>query len=185
MPFVNFRKKFRFFSFDFLKNFDVRTFPRWLSKRGTKFFFERYPKNLFFKIFTLVLSDRFIDCFSKFWFFIGYICILIREPISLLAEHARKCLKVKYLGRIEYDCQKSCVSGPWDHKVSASPKKGKKKFHACVPLILHKPEDQSKRLAVRAYIKSYTYLSLVDEWVKFPGKTKKGGVIIPDDNITW
>ncbi len=23
-----------------------------------------------------------------------------------------------------------------------------------------------------------------DEWVKFPGKIKKGGVIIPDDNIT-
>jgi hypothetical protein len=27
-PFVNFRKKFRFFSFDFRQNFDVRTFPR-------------------------------------------------------------------------------------------------------------------------------------------------------------
>jgi hypothetical protein len=25
MPFVNFRKKFRFFSFDFRQNFDVRT----------------------------------------------------------------------------------------------------------------------------------------------------------------
>ncbi len=23
------------------------------------------------------------------------------------------------------------------------------------------------------------------EWVKFPGKIKKGGVFIPDDNITW
>jgi hypothetical protein len=23
------------------------------------------------------------------------------------------------------------------------------------------------------------------EWVKFSGKTKKGGVIIPDENITW
>jgi hypothetical protein len=28
VPFVNFRKKFRFFSFDFRQNFDVRTFPR-------------------------------------------------------------------------------------------------------------------------------------------------------------
>jgi hypothetical protein len=28
-------------------------------------------------------------------------------------------------------------------------------------------------------------LSLEEEWVKFPGKIKKGGVIIPDDNITW
>jgi hypothetical protein len=31
MPFINFRKKFRLFSFDFRQNFDVRTFPQWLS----------------------------------------------------------------------------------------------------------------------------------------------------------
>jgi hypothetical protein len=34
MPLVNFRKKFRFFSFDFCQNFDVQTFSRWLSLRG-------------------------------------------------------------------------------------------------------------------------------------------------------
>jgi hypothetical protein len=39
-------------------------------------------------------------------------------------------LKVEYLSRIEYDFQKSRVTGPWDHKVSVSAKK----FHACVPL---------------------------------------------------
>ena len=44
------------------------------------------------------------------------------------AEHARKCLKVEYLGRIEYDFQKSCVTGPWDHKDSVSAKKFKKNF---------------------------------------------------------
>ncbi len=38
------------------------------------------------------------------------------------------------LGRIEYDLQKSRVTGPWDHKVLVSAKKVKKKFHACVPL---------------------------------------------------
>ncbi len=55
--------------------------------------------------------------------------------ISSLAEHTRKSLKVKYFGRIECDFQKSCVTGPWDHKVSVSAKKNqKKKFHACVPL---------------------------------------------------
>ncbi len=52
------------------------------------------------------------------------------------AEHARKCLKVEYLGRIEYDFQKSRVTGPWDHKVSVSAKKKSKKCHACVPLKL-------------------------------------------------
>ena len=56
------------------------------------------------------------------------------EPISSHAKHARKCLKVEYLGRIEYDFQKSRVTGPWNHKVSVSANKVKKKFHACVPL---------------------------------------------------
>jgi hypothetical protein len=45
----------------------------------------------------------------------------------------RKCLKVEYLGRIEYHFQKSCVTGPWDHKFSVSAIKFTKKFHACVP----------------------------------------------------
>ncbi len=48
IPFVNFRKKIRFFSFDFHQNFDVRTFPRWLSIRGTKFFWE-ISKQFFFQ----------------------------------------------------------------------------------------------------------------------------------------
>jgi hypothetical protein len=43
--------------------------------------------------------------------------------ISSLAEHVRKCLKVEYLSRIEYDFQKTRVTGPWDHKVSVSAKK--------------------------------------------------------------
>ncbi len=66
-------------------------------------FFWEISKNFFFKIFTLVLLDRFLDGFSKFWFFIGEICILIRgfwvifenysmrmlETISSHAEHTR------------------------------------------------------------------------------------------------
>ncbi len=35
-------------------------------------------------------------------------------------------LKVEYLGRIEYDFQKSRVTGPWDHKDSVSAKKENK-----------------------------------------------------------
>ncbi len=60
-------------------------------------------------------------------------CWAYAESISSHAEHARKCLKVEYLGRIEYDFQESRVTGPWDHKVSVSEKKSKK-YHACVPL---------------------------------------------------
>jgi hypothetical protein len=56
------------------------------------------------------------------------------EPISSHAEHARKCLKVEYLGRIEYDFQKSRVTGPWEYMVSVSAKKVNKKIHAMVPL---------------------------------------------------
>ncbi len=77
MPFVNFRKKFRFCSFDFRQNFDVRTFPL-----VTEHFCWEISKKLFFKLFTLVLLDRFLDGFSKFWFFIDEICILIFESFS-------------------------------------------------------------------------------------------------------
>ncbi len=55
-------------------------------------------------------------------------CRAYSESISSHAEHARKCLKVEYLGRIEYDFQKSRVTGLWDHKVSVSAKKVKKNF---------------------------------------------------------
>jgi hypothetical protein len=58
----------------------------------------------------------------------------ILGPISSHSEHARKCLKLEYLSRIEYDFQKSRVTGPWDHKDSVSAQKVLKKFHACVPL---------------------------------------------------
>ncbi len=67
MTLVNFRKKIRFFSFDFCQNFDIRTFPRWLSLRGAYFFLASYEKKFGFKMFTLVLLDGFLDCFSKFW----------------------------------------------------------------------------------------------------------------------
>ncbi len=208
MPFVNFWKKFRCFSFDFRQNFDVRTFPRWLSICRTKFFLRDIKNIFFFKIFTLVLLDRFLAVFSKFWLFIGEtfslgifesfskiiacICWAYAETILSHAEHTqnrfhrmlsirgtnfRACSasgkmwtflhvqsmlsireknfiahwaywelilshtehtgnrfhrmlsmrgKVEYLGRIEYDFQKSRVTGPWDHKVSVSAKKVKK-----------------------------------------------------------
>ncbi len=47
-----------------------------------------------------IQGTNFIACWA-YW-----------EPISSHAEHARKCLKVEYLGRIEYDFQKSHVTGP-------------------------------------------------------------------------
>ncbi len=59
---------------NFRKNFDVRTFPRRLSIRGTKLFMASYQ---FFFSFTLVLLDGFLDSLSKFRLIIVKICILI------------------------------------------------------------------------------------------------------------
>ncbi len=80
-----------------------------------------HTRNEFYRTLSIWWTN-FIACWA-YW-----------EPISTHAEHERKCLKVEYLGRIEYDFQKSRITGPWDHKVSVSAKKVKKKFHACVPL---------------------------------------------------
>ncbi len=95
MPFVNFRKKFRFFSFDFRQNFDVRTFPRWLSIRGTKFFWWAIQKFFFFKIFTLVLLDGFLDDFCKFRLFIVPICILILQFWVFLENYSICMLSIR------------------------------------------------------------------------------------------
>jgi hypothetical protein len=59
-----------------------------------------------------------------------------------VAEHARKCLKVEYLGRIEYEIQKSRVTGPWDHMVSVSAKKVKKKISCLCTFKPHKTPGQ-------------------------------------------
>jgi hypothetical protein len=73
-----------------------------------------------------------------------FACRAYAEPISSHAEHARKCLNVEYLGRIEYDFKKSRVTGPWDHMVSVSAKKvKKKKNHACVPLTSNQKRNKS------------------------------------------
>jgi hypothetical protein len=70
---------------------------------------------------------------------------------SLLAEHARKGLKVEYFGQSKYDFQKSRVTGPWDQKVSVSTKKSTNKFHACVPLKVPKREIFLTELIILSY----------------------------------
>jgi hypothetical protein len=72
MPFVNFRKK--------ISLLFLRFSPEYLrSYAEPNFFLRDIPKFFFYKIFTLVLLDGFLDGFSKFGFFIGEICILIRD----------------------------------------------------------------------------------------------------------
>ncbi len=101
-------------------------FPRMLSlqKMWTVFtctVHAQHMRNKFYRTLS-IRRTNFITC----WAYV--------EPISSHAEHARKCLKIEYLDRIEYNFQKSRVTGPWDHMVSVSAKKVKKKIHVCVPL---------------------------------------------------
>jgi hypothetical protein len=42
--------------------------------------------------------------------------------------------RIQYIGQIEYDLQKSRITGPWDRKDSVSEKENEKKIHACEPL---------------------------------------------------
>ncbi len=96
MPFVNFRKKFRLVSFHFRQNFEVRTFKRWLSIRGTKFFLRDIQKFIFTKSsLWSYYVDGFLDGFSKFWFFIVEICILIRDFWVIFENYCMRMLSIR------------------------------------------------------------------------------------------
>ncbi len=75
------------------------------------------------------------------------------ELVLSHAEHTGTdfiaCLKVEYLGRIEYDFQESRVTGPWDHKVSVSAKKVKTKI-SC--LCTFKPVSRSLSMVSISWI---------------------------------
>ncbi len=93
-------------------------FHRTLSIRGTNFrAFSASSKMRTVFTCTSMLSIHGTN------FIAGWACV---ESISSLAEHTRKFLKVEYLGRIEYNFQKSRVTGPWDHKVLVSAKNKKR-----------------------------------------------------------
>ncbi len=106
-------------------------FHRMLSIRGTNF----HACSASAKMWTFLHVQSMLSIrgtnFIVHWALRGtnfIACWAYWEPISSHAEHARKCLKVKYLGQIEYNFQKSRVTGPWDHKDSVSAKKVKKKI---------------------------------------------------------
>jgi hypothetical protein len=77
MPLVNFRKKFRFFSFDFAPEFRSSNISVVTEHTQNQLFLMSYPKKFFSKILTLVLLDGFLDGFRKFRLFIVKICISI------------------------------------------------------------------------------------------------------------
>ncbi len=107
IPLVNFQKKFHFFSFHFRQNFEVRTFSRWLSIRGTKFFWRdiqniffqnvhlgpiRWVPKRFFKIWipysrNFYFNVGFLNNFSKI---VACVCWAYAETILSHTEHTRK-----------------------------------------------------------------------------------------------
>jgi hypothetical protein len=117
-PYVltKFRKKFRFFSFDFRKNFEVRTFSRWLEHtvRATKFFGEMFKK-FFLKMFSWVLLDRFLNGFSKIRFFIVEIGILIRDFWVIFENNSMRMLSIRRNDFITYWAYKETISSHTEH----------------------------------------------------------------------
>ncbi len=66
-----------------------------LSIRGTKFFLRDIQKKFFFKIFTMVLLNGFLDGFSKFWFFIVEICIFIKYFWVIFENYCMRMLSIR------------------------------------------------------------------------------------------
>ncbi len=93
MPFVNFRKKFRFFSFDFRQNFEVRRFSLETEHTWNQIFLEWYTK-FFLLMFTWVPLDGFLNGFSKFRIFIVEICILIWDFWVIFKNYSMRMLSI-------------------------------------------------------------------------------------------
>ncbi len=92
MPLVKFWTKLRCFSFDFRQNFEVRTFSRWLSIRGTKKFFGEISKKIFSQKVHLGPIRRLAKRgFSKFRFLRVEICILIWD-FRVIFENYSMCM---------------------------------------------------------------------------------------------
>jgi len=141
MPLVNFRKNISLLFFWFLPEFRSSNSFAVTEHTRNQLFGEISKKKNFFKMFTWLLSDRFLNVFQNVGFYsrnlhfnLGlfwklkhahaehtqkwfYRTLSIRgndlnagwayeEMISSLTEHTRKCLKVEYRGRIEFDFQK-------------------------------------------------------------------------------
>ncbi len=98
---VYFRKKFRFFSFDFRQNFEVQTFSRWLSIRRTKFFGEISQKCCFQKVHFCPI--RWVPKrFFKILVFIVKICILIWDFWVIFENYSMRMLSIRGNDSIAY-----------------------------------------------------------------------------------
>ncbi len=95
MPLVNFRKKIRLVSFDFRQNFEVRTYAE------PNFFWE-ISKNFLFQNLHYGPIRWVPRGFSKFWFFIVKICILIRDFWDIFEIYCMRMLSIHGTDFIEW-----------------------------------------------------------------------------------
>ncbi len=95
MPFVNFCKKISLLILRFSPKYRRSNISAVTEHTRNQIFFWEVSKNFFSKIFTLVLLDRFLDGFSKFWFFIGKICILIRDFWVIFENYSMRMLSIR------------------------------------------------------------------------------------------
>ncbi len=189
MPLVNFRKKFRFFSFDFRQNFEVRTFPRWLSIRGTKFFWRDIQKFIFYKMFTWVLADGFLNSFSKFGFFIVEICILIWDFLVIFENYSMRMLSIRRNDFIAHWAYVETISSHTEHTPNKfsrmlSQRKNVNSFYmynlcwAYGEMILSHPEHTRKWfkrwLSIRGndFIADWAYAEMFKSRISWPNRIR-------------
>ncbi len=94
MPFVNLGK-FLLLFLRFSPEFRCSNISAVAEHTLNQIFLRDIQKNFFFKIFTFVLLDRFLDGFSKFGFFIGEICILIRDFWVIFENYSMRMLSIR------------------------------------------------------------------------------------------
>jgi hypothetical protein len=100
MPLVNFRKKCRFFSFDFRQNFEVLTFSRGLSIRENFFL-----QNVHLGPIRLVPKR----------FFIVEICILIRDFWLFFENYSMRMLSIRGNNFIAHWAYEETISSDTEH----------------------------------------------------------------------
>ena len=93
MPFVNFRKKISLLFLRFSPEFRCSNISA-VTEHTRNQFFLKISKTFFFKIFTLVLLDVFLEGFLKILIFIGEICILMRDFWVIFKNYSMPMLSI-------------------------------------------------------------------------------------------
>ncbi len=95
MPLVNFRKKNSLLFLRFLPEFWSSNIFAVTEHTRNQIFLERYPKTFFFKMFTWVLLDGFLNNFSKIRFLIVEICIFIWDFWVIFENYSMRMLSIR------------------------------------------------------------------------------------------